>query len=165
MPTTFLEKVYMQGGAVISGDGSSFPASSVGDAAFNASDPLTAVKQQHQYVARQAQVHGSAATAERRVAHVARAAGTLVEVKLSVVVAAIGDSTVTVDVRKNGTTMLTGTVGLASANAAYSTVAGSISGSGAYVAGDVIEIVQTVSAGTGTLPQGVCTELVLREAA
>ncbi len=165
MPSTFTEKVYMQAGLVVSGTGTVFPDDSVGNAAIKEAEPIGATKLQHRHVARMAQVHGSAASAERRIAHIARGAGVLTEVKVSLLVAAVGGATVTIDVKKNGATMLTGTVGLTSADVAYATASGVVSGGGAYAAGDVIEIVQTVAAGGGTLPQGVCTELILTEAA
>ena len=124
--------------------------------------PIGAEKVEHQLFARLAQVHGSAATAERRVIHCAHAAGTIESVVAGLVVACIGDSTITVDVRKNGTTILTGTIGLDSTNVAYAEEAGTISAN-TYAAGDVLEAVVTVSAGTGTLGQGLYVSVVLRE--
>jgi hypothetical protein len=138
------------------------PNNSVGDAQFKAADPLTAGKQQHQHAARFAQA--GAAAAETRAAHHAHAAGTLYGVSVGSVAKAVGDSTATVDVRKNGTTVLSGTVTLNNANANYVAVPAGV-GVAPYAAGDVFTVVVTVSAGTGTLPQGVFASLVLREAA
>jgi hypothetical protein len=140
------------------------PASSFGDDDIDASDPLGCTKVDHQYIAQMAQAHGTAATAERRVVHIARAAGTFVSVQVCPVVAATGDSTATVDVKKNGTTILSGTVTIDNGDVAYSKTSAALSVT-SYVAGDVIEVVQTVSAGTGTLPQGMTTTVVMREAA
>jgi hypothetical protein len=161
MATTFDDNALFRNGAQFLGT-LSLPANCIGDSQFDVTYPLGALKVIHQSSVRLAQAHGTAATAERRVAHIAYAAGTVVAVKVTQVVAAIGDSTVTIDVRKNGTTILTGTISITSAKVAFEITSGTI-GVSAYVAGDVLEIVQTVSAGTGTLPQGVCCEIFLRE--
>ena len=164
MPVSTNDDWYF-GGSVRFGGSASLQDSSVGNQQINPASPIAAEKSVHQYQPKLAQAHGSSATAERRIVHVANAAGSLVAVKVVPVVAALGDSTATIDVKKNGASMLGSTVAINSSKAAYSATLGTVSGSGAYVAGDVIEVVQTVSAGTGTLPQGVCTEIVLREAA
>lgn len=138
------------------------PDGSFGDSQMSASSPLLATKVKHQYVKVAAQVHGSAAAAERRVVHVARSSGEVTAFEAGIVVAAVGDSTVSVDLRKNGTTILSAPVSISSAQAAYAEVAGTISG-GSYSAGDVFEVVITVTAGTGTLPQGLYADAVFRE--
>ncbi|VTU02779.1 Marine sediment metagenome DNA, contig: S03H2_L04701 OS=marine sediment metagenome GN=S03H2_18785 PE=4 SV=1 [Gemmataceae bacterium] len=140
------------------------PPGSFGDPQIGAANPIDATKVKHQYAPQLAQAHGTAATAERRIVHVARAAGTVAAVGAGPVVAATGNSTVTVDVRKNGTSILTSTISLTSATAAFARVAGTIN-TAAYVAGDVFEVVVTVAAGTGTLPQGVSVQVVFREGA
>jgi hypothetical protein len=88
-------------------DAMTIPASSVGNTQFNAADPLAVANQQHQYVKQLAQVNGSAAAAERRVIHrVYGATGTLLDFKAGLVTAAVGAATVTVDLRKNGASVL-----------------------------------------------------------
>lgn len=139
------------------------PNSSVGNTQFSSTDLLSADKQNHQFVKLFTQVSGSIATAETRAIHSAYAAGTVIGVAVGSVVAATGNSTVTVDVRKNGTTILSATIVLDNANTAYVVETGTIS-TAAYSAGDTFTVVQTVSAGTGTLPQGVFVRLVLQEA-
>ena len=139
-------------------------ANAVGDTEFKAADPLAADKQEHQHVARYTQPSGTAAVAATEVAHHAHGAGELVAVYVGSVVKATGDSTATVDVKKNGTTVLSGTVVLDNANSNYVAEAGAVA-SPTYAAGDVFTVVVTVSAGTGTLPQGLYVSLVLREAA
>jgi hypothetical protein len=99
------------------------------------------------------------ATAETRTLFVARRPGTINEVIAGSIVAATGDSTVTVDVRKNGTSILSSVITLDNANTARIVEAGAISGAGTYVAGDWIEAVIAVSAGTGTLPTGVFIQI------
>jgi hypothetical protein len=73
---------------------------------------------------------------------------------------AIGDSTVTVDVKKNGTSVLSSVVTLNSSNTARIAVAATIDGTqDDLVAGDWLEVVITISAGTGTLPTGVFVQV------
>jgi hypothetical protein len=101
----------------------------------------------------------TAATAETRTIFVARRAGTLNEVAVGSIVAATGNSTCTVDVRKNGTTVLASTIVLNNSRTARTLVLGSVSGGGTFVANDWFEVVITISAGTGTLPTGVFCQL------
>lgn len=101
----------------------------------------------------------TAATAETRTLFVARRAGTLNEVAVGSIVAAIGDSTCTLDVKKNGTTVLAAAIVLNNSRTARTAVLGSISGGGTFAAGDWFEVVITISAGTGTLPTGVYCQL------
>lgn len=138
------------------------PDSAVGDQQFNAADPLTAAKQQHQYVEKFTQASGSNAAAETRVVHHAHAGGTVAAVHVGSVVAATGNSTVTVDVKKNGTTILSSTIVLDNGNTAYVSEAGTVSVS-SYIAGDTFTVVVSVSAGSGTLPQGLFVAVVFRE--
>jgi hypothetical protein len=86
------------------------------------------------------------------------------EFRCGPVAAAVGDSTATVDLYKNGASILSAGVLIDSGDAAFAVLTGSIS-SAAYVAGDVFEVVITISAGTGTLPQGVWGQPTFREAA
>lgn len=140
------------------------PASSVGSAGFSGSDPLVSSKRYHRHNRVFAQVHGSAASAERRAIHVAKGAGSVLVARAGVVVACIGDSTISVDVRLNGTTILTAPISIDSGDVAYAKVSGSIPVA-TYSAGDVLEVVVTVTAGTGTLGQGLFVDVVCDEAA
>jgi len=97
----------------------------------------------------------TAATTETRTLFVARRAGTVNEVIAGSIVAAIGDSTVTLDVKKNGTTILSAVITLDNANTARIIESGSISGAGTFVAGDWFEVVIVATINTGTLPTGV----------
>jgi hypothetical protein len=140
------------------------PADCVTDTNVNGSSPLAAAKTRHRHLRTLAQAHGTAATAERRVVHVAHAAGTVSAFRVGPVVAATGNSTATADLYKNGASVLSAGVALDNTNAAYAEEAGAVS-SASYVAGDVFEVVVTVSAGTGTLPQGVYADAVFDELA
>lgn len=138
------------------------PNNSFGDSQIGSSNPILATKLKHQYVPTYGQPHGTAAITERKTVHVARSAGDVVAIEAGPVVAAVGVATVTFDLRKNGTTVLTGVITITNAHAAYAKVAGAIS-SAPYVAGDVFELVVTATAGGGTLPQGVFCDVVFRE--
>jgi len=100
----------------------------------------------------------TAATTETRTLFVARRAGTLNEVVAGSIAKAVGDSTVTVNVRKNGTTVLAAVITLDSTNTARVLEAGSVTSS-AFVAGDWFDVVITATVGTGTLPTGVFVQL------
>jgi len=101
----------------------------------------------------------SASTTETRNLFVANRAGTVNSVKAGSIAAAIGNSTVTIDVKKNGSTILSAVITLDNANTARITEAGTISGPGTFVAGDWYEVVITATIGTGTLPTGVFCQL------
>lgn len=103
------------------------------------------------------------AASETAPMHEAYAAGTVIAVKAGSVAIAVGAATVVVDIKKNGTTILTGTFQLDNGNTAYVSEAGTISVA-SYVAGDVFTAVIVATAGGGTIPTGLWITLVLREA-
>lgn len=143
----------------------SVPPSSFGDTEFNNANPLTAAKQQHQYRPRLSQAHGTNASNERRVVHVAKANGSVVDFVAGVTVAAVGDSEVSVDLLKNGTSILDDPVEV-TAGDEDDVMTGTIaSGQANYVTGDVFEIRIISTAGTGTPPQGAYGQPTFREAA
>ena len=80
------------------------------------------------------------------------------------VTACIGDSTIEVDLLKNGVSVLSAAIEIDSGDADYAAVAGTVS-SASVVAGDVLEVAITVTAGTGTLGEGVFAALTLEEKA
>lgn len=106
----------------------------------------------------------TAAAAVTQVIHEARAAGTVLAVRTGSIAAAIGDAVVTVDIRKNGSTILSSVITLDNGNTAYVSEAGTITGT-AYVAGDVFTVVVTATAGTGTLPTGLFATVLFAETA
>ncbi len=138
------------------------PAGSWGDTQMGTASPVQCTKLQHQYAPAYAQAHGVAAVTERKVHHVARSAGSVAAIEAGIVVAAAGAATVTVDLKKNGVSVLTSVVTINNTHAAYAKVVGAIS-SAAYVAGDVFELIVTATAGGGTLPQGLFVDAVYRE--
>jgi hypothetical protein len=69
-----------------------------------------------------------------------------------------------VDLKKNGTTVLSGLPTLTNADAAFAFDLGTFS-STPYVADDVFTIVVTATVGGGTVGQGLTAQLITREAA
>jgi len=65
-----------------------------------------------------------------------------------------GNATVTVDVKKNGTTILSSTISLSSSQSNRDEVAGTLSVT-SMVAADILEVVVTVDVGTGALGTGL----------
>lgn len=153
-------------GGLLTADSLTVPNSSVGDTQFNPADPLTAQKQYHQYQPVFSQARGASPAANTgQTIHVAYGAGTIVGFGAGFMVdESAWTGNVTVDLKKNGTTVLSSVVTLNSG-----TTVGSVNTVGlavtTYVAGDVFEVVITYTAGTGTPPQGVFARAVLREAA
>lgn len=130
------------------------PTGTVTDATVAAGANVGADKLQHRFRAMFNQVHGSVAITERRPFFWALSVGTIRRVKVGSVIANIGAATITVDIKKNGATILTGIVTLNNANVAYIAVDGTIANA-ALVAGDVLECVVVATAGGGTLGQGL----------
>lgn len=138
------------------------PAGTIIDSDVSASAGISASKLQHQYQPTWSQPN-TTATAETRVLHrVFGATGTVSGFKAATIAACIGDSTITVDLKKNGSSILSAPIVLDNANTARVAEAGTIS-TPSVVAGDELEVVITVSAGTGTLGTGLSVSLKVRE--
>jgi hypothetical protein len=136
---------------------------SVVDADLSASANLSATKMQHQYCPLFAQANSAAASDTGRVIHVVKGAtGTMVAFRAGSIVAATGNATVTIDLKKNGTTMLTAVITLDNANTAYIAEDAALSVT-ALAAGDVLTLVIVATVGTGVLPTGLFAEAILRE--
>lgn len=144
--------------------GATLPASCIGDSQVNAAAPVTSPKLMHRHAVTESQAHGVASADRRTVVRVAHGDGTVEAVRAGVVVACVGDSTITVDVKKNGTTILSAPISLDSGDAAYAKVDGTITVPD-YVAGDVFEAIVDATVGTGTLGQGVFADIVFDEEA
>jgi hypothetical protein len=151
-------------GGILSATTMVIPANSVGDDQVEADAGIAASKLEHESHATFAQANTSAAD-ETRIIYVAHAAGEVLEFKAGSIAAAVGDSTVTVDLKKNGTTILSSVITLDNGNTARVVEAGTLVASPTYVAGDVFEVVIDATVGTGTLPTGVFGSMVVNEAA
>lgn len=136
-------------------DSMSIPPNTVGDAQVVSTSPIQASKLYHRIQELVTQVHGTATVARREVIYVAKAEGNIADFFAGVVVANIGAATITVDLLKNGTTILTDTIVLDNSQAAYEIVANEGVTDDSYIAEDVFEVVVTATAGGGTLGQGL----------
>ena len=87
------------------------PSGSFDDADVAANAAIAASKLGHRFHAPFSQPN-TAATSETKAFYVAMGAGTVLDVDCGSIAAAIGNSTVTIDVKKNGTTILSGVVTL-----------------------------------------------------
>jgi hypothetical protein len=134
-------------------------AGSVGDEEFKADVPVDPDKLYHRTEPRSYnQPHGTATVANRKVFYLAYRGGEITTVKAGCVVKCTGDSTITVDVLKNGTTILSTPIVLDSSNTNFVSVAGVLDSNPdphEYVEDSVFEVAVTVSAGSGTLGQGL----------
>jgi hypothetical protein len=104
----------------------------------------------------------TSAVSETQVVHVAKAASTFIFIEAGAVTKAVGDSTVTVDLKKNGATILSAPISLTSAVANRATVA-AVPTSGVLADGDVLEVTTVATVGTGTLPLGVFARVDILE--
>ena len=141
------------------------PAGSVTNAAVAAAAGLAASKLEHQHQPCYAQESDTTAAAEDFVIHVIRGAtGRMMAFSAACVVANIGAAVVTVDLHKNGSSMLTAAITIDSGDAAYAIVAGTIDPAKEdLVVDDVLEVVVTVAAGGGTLGKGAFAQAVIVE--
>jgi hypothetical protein len=138
---------------------------SVSMLAASVTDPILAEQVQQQVVEKYTQVHGSAAVTARVPFHLAVGAGVINSVKAGISVAAVGDSTVTIDLFRNGTSIAT-PVSIDNGDAAYDVLVMTLDANeDDYVEDDVFELVVTATVGTGTLPQGLFVVGVFLEAA
>lgn len=144
----------------------SLPAASVGNTEIGASvaAPIDAEKIEQQVLQRYS-TSGTAASATVPI-HRAEGDGTIVALRCGSIAIAIGAATVTVDLQKNGTSVLTGATPLTldSSNVARTLEDASIATAG-YSEADFFELVIVATAGGGTLPTGLMIEFVCREKA
>jgi hypothetical protein len=140
------------------------PAGCITNAAIEALAGIDATKVDHQHRMVYSQPN-TTATSETRMLFVCYGAtGTVIAFRAGSIVAALTTATVTLDLKKNGTSILTGVITLDNANTARVVEAATIS-SASLVTGDVLEVVITATAGGGTLPTGVFCSLTVNEEA
>ena len=109
-----------------------------------------------------AQANSAAATETRHIFTVYGATATVLQFAAGSIAKAVGDSTVTIDLKKNGSSILSAVITLDNANTNRILETATLS-STALVAGDMLEVVITATVGTGTLPTGVYCRLMLDE--
>src|SRR5262245_33767755 len=162
MSNTIDGNTYING--ALSARSMAIPAGTLTDSGVNASAAVQATKLQHQYTKTFAQVTGSVATTERRPFHsVYGATGTIVGFRATITVACAGAATISIRLKKNGTNIDTAALVLDNTNTAYIWESAAGFTSTSLVAGDVLEVDSTATAGGGTLGQGLICELVTRE--
>lgn len=147
----------------VSANSMTIPDESIGDGAIDPGRPISSLKLEHQHLAYHRQAHGTATVARREVIHKAFGNGVLAGVEATLVVPNVGAATVTIDVLKNGVSVLTSPLVLGVA-AAFAASAAGIAGGGTYVADDIFETSVSVAAGGGTIGQGLVVQGVFREA-
>lgn len=161
MPGGTIEGDLVVTGTIAAGN-IALPASIVTNNSVQAGAGIAATKLQQQRDYCYAQESATDCTSEARVVRrVVGATGTLVAFRAGNVVAAGAATTVTVDLKKNGSTVLSSTITLDNTTTAYTTVAAAGFTSASLVAGDVLEIVITL-AGSNE-PKGVFAQVTLRE--
>jgi hypothetical protein len=159
VPTRVEGDLYVNGG--LSSKTFTAPSGSITNAmvATNAAIAATKVAHQHRLVLSQS---GTATSVTQPIYHCYGATGTTIAVYAGSIAIAVGAATVTVDVKKNGTTILSGVVTLNSSSVARIGQAGTITVP-ALVAGDVLEVVTVATAGGGTLPTGLFVAVTVNE--
>lgn len=144
-------------------DSLTLPYNCVGDNQISASAGLIAYnKTQKQRACRYTQKYGSAVVSERSGIHIGVGSGSISTFFGTLSVACAGAATVTVDLLKNGTTVLSGVITLNSGVSAFTYALGTIA-SANYAAGDVFEVNVTATAGGGTIGQGLTVMLYTNE--
>jgi len=135
------------------------PPGAVTAANIAAAAGVEATKLEHQHREIYQQESDTTSVSEDRVVHVVKGTtGDLKTFRAGSVVANIGAATITVDLHKNGSTILSAPITLDNGDAAYALVAGVIS-SEPVVADDVLEVVVVATAGGGTVGKGVFASL------
>jgi len=135
------------------------PSGAVTAANIAAAAGVEATKLEHQHREIYQQESDTTSVSEDRVVHVVKGTtGDLKTFRAGSVVANIGAATITVDLHKNGSTILSAPITLDNGDAAYALVAGVIS-SEPVVADDVLEVVVVATAGGGTVGKGVFASL------
>jgi hypothetical protein len=136
------------------------PSGSVQDSSINAGSTgatpnlIQNTKMWQQYPLKWSQV-GTAATA-RQVVHVGYGFnGTVLGFAVGCVGVPVGAATVTVDLYKNGSSILSSILTINNSATAYVLIVAALAAGKAYVASDVFEVVVTATASGGTLPTEV----------
>lgn len=161
---TFTEDVLIAGSLIVTGDNVILPAGKIDNADIAAGAELDASKLVH-YTPVVWSQDGTAAAVTEQVVYCCQAddGATLKVVEVGCVTVPTGSATATVNVKKNGTTVLTSTVVIDSANSAYTPEAGTISTS-AMSKDDVLTVTVTVSVtGTDTGATGLYVLLGVEE--
>lgn len=131
------------------------PIGCIPDNAVPAGANINATKLMHRHEPVYTQQSGANVASERRFFYMARgSAETIQQIQVAVKQAITGNSTVTVDILKNGVSILSAVTTINNTLAAFANLAAAVTTSG-MVQGDCLEVNVVATAGTGTLPQGL----------
>jgi hypothetical protein len=120
-------------------------------------------KTNHRQHVRYSQAEGAAVVTESRIVWITHGtAGTVISLNGALKVACIGAATITVDLKKNGTSVLASVLTFNSSAPIMAAENTSIA-TGPTAAGDVFEIVVTATVSSGTLGQGLYAEAIIDE--
>lgn len=146
----------------LSANSMTVPSNAVGNSAIRSGDPIDASKLENQQViTKHLSAHATAASVTRQVIHaVYGATATLIAFHVGCTVAPTGADTVTINLKRNGTNILSGDITLDNTNTNFIVEAGTLTTTD-VVAGDVIEV--DVSAVSGTTAKGLFARLIVRE--
>jgi len=141
------------------------PDGSVDNDGVKSAAGIAASKLEHQHQPCYSQESDTTAADEDCVLHVVYGTtGKVTAFSAGCVVANIGDSQVSVDLHKNGSSMLTAAIVIDSGDAAYAVVDGTVDPAKEdVVVDDVLEVVVSAVPGTGTLGKGVFAQAVIEE--
>ena len=143
----------------------SIPAGTITNTAVNAAADIAATKLEHRSKILYAQESATNAADESRVVYCCYGAtGTIIAFEAGSVVVATGNATCTVDLKKNGTSVLSAPITLDSTNTIMVAEAGTVTTT-AIADGNVLEVVIDGTAGTGALAKGIFASIVLDEKA
>lgn len=159
MATTFDGNVQVNGTLVAKAI--TYPSGGISDAAVQAGAQIDATKLDHQYDVIYAQESATDALVENKVIHIVQGVGTLVSFAAGSVVKAAAAGNAVIDLLKNGSTVLSGTITLDSTNTNYILEPAPGYTSTTLAIGDVLEFKLTSTA--ATKPKGVFCRLVVRE--
>ena len=142
-----------------------YPAGSITNVDVGSGASIATTKLQHRHSRTYSQESATSAADESRVLFTAYGAtGTVISFKAGAVVAAVGAATCAVNLKKNGTSILSAALSLTSSQTAYAELTATIS-TASIVAGDNLEVSIDGEANGGTLAKGVYCTLVVDETA
>ena len=152
-------------GGNLSAQGMTIPGGAVADANIAANAKIAASKLQNARTI-SVQLNGPTTTVTTQtqwITSIKGANGNLIDVNAFIAVAAVGAATVTIDLQKSTgggafATVLSSTIAINNATVVRTATAGTIT-SATVVAGDILELIVTATAGGGTLPQGLLVTL------
>ena len=141
--------------------GLTVPASAIADSQVAAAANISALKLEHlRNIDLALTDHATNAAAVRKVIYGAENPGAIDKFEAFVTVAAGATTTITVDLYKNGSSVLSSAISFTSSLTAYTKSAGTVS-SATFTDDDVFEVVVTVTGSNP--PKGLNARLVLRE--